>query len=83
VLSLRALLRTGTITWIETDHAPHRSEEKAYDPSRSARSYMSGIRSLENYSEFLNKLANQGYTKEAITKLTYTNIKNVFTKVVE
>ncbi len=82
MLRLGELLREGKIDWIETDHAPH-LEEKTYSSFRQPGSFMSGIRSLENYSTFIKGLANQGYSKEDIERLTYSNIKNVFAKVVE
>lgn len=83
MLRLNELLRDSKIPFIETDHAPHRQEEKTYDASRQPGSYMSGIRSLENYAAFIDSLSAKGYPEELITKITYSNIKAVFTKVTE
>ena len=83
VLQLNNLLRAGKIDWIETDHAPHKTEEKKYDWSHPKEFYMSGIRSLETYSAFLDILALKGFSEKQIDDLTYGNVKKVFTKIVE
>jgi dihydroorotase len=83
VIKLNELLREGKIDWIETDHAPHMPAEKTYNPAKPDGAYMSGIRSLEGYASFLEKLVKDGISLERIEELTYTNIKNVFTKIVE
>jgi len=83
MLKLRENLRQGRIDWIETDHAPHRIEEKIYSPDKPKEAYMSGIRSLESYSAFLRRLAYDGFGEEQIERLTYSNIKNIFTKINE
>jgi dihydroorotase len=83
VSELMKLLETGKIDWIETDHAPHTKEEKTYDPGKPKDFFMSGIRSLEGYAEFLQGLTHQGFTDRQIEELTYSNIKRVFTKITE
>lgn len=80
---LRALLKAGKIDWIETDHAPHSSEEKVFQEGKSASSYMSGIPSLENYHSFLEGLAEDGFSEQQIRELTYLNIKKAFPKILE
>ncbi len=77
VYRLRNRLKQKKIDWIETDHAPHTLEEKTKDP------FMSGIPSLENYFDTLIKLRDWGLSKKEILNLTYTNIKRVFTKIIE
>jgi len=83
MIKLNELLREGKIDWIETDHAPHMPVEKSYSAGRPGGSYMSGIRSLEGYALFLESLVGDGIPPERIGELTYTNIKDVFTKIVE
>lgn len=83
MLELMELLKLGKIDLIETDHAPHTKEEKTYDPSRPKDSYMSGIRSLEGYAAFLHSLIDDGFEAEQIERLTYSNIKKIFTKIIE
>ncbi|MDE1860132.1 MAG: dihydroorotase [Candidatus Micrarchaeota archaeon] len=73
---LMDLLKHGRIDWIETDHAPHTEDEKA-------RSYLSGIQSLGTYSSFLEGLREDGFTDAQIERLTYSNIKRVFPKIIE
>ncbi len=80
---LMELLRKEKIDFIATDHAPHTFEEKAFSEEKLPDSYMSGIRSMDRYSEFLQGLVNLGFTEEQIHAITYTNIKKVFTKIVE
>ena len=74
VKRMRELLRLGMIDWIETDHAPHTIRDKT-------EKYMSGMRSLDGYSKFLNSLMRDGFSKEQVGALTYGNIKKVYTKV--
>lgn len=83
MLELRELLKQGKIDWIETDHAPHRPEEKKYDPQKPKDFFMSGIRSLDGFTDFLQKMKGIGLTDRQIDSLTYYNIKNVFKKVKE
>jgi dihydroorotase len=68
---------------IETDHAPHLQIEKTHHPERPKGFYMSGIRSLESYSDFLNALISSGLTEEYIRVLTYENPKKIFPKITE
>jgi dihydroorotase len=77
------LLRAAKIDIIETDHAPHLSVEKSYHPSKPSTLYMSGIRSLDSYSNFLNGLISSGLTGEFIHTLTYVNPKKIFSKITE
>lgn len=90
MLRLQRYLRDGKIDMIATDHAPHLPKEKTYDPSAQPGSYMSGIRSLNNYASFINGLSEKGFPlvgdafpEELITRITYSNIKEVFPKVKE
>ncbi len=48
--------------WIETDNAPHTMAEKTFSLDKPDNYYMSGIRSLEDYSAFLEFLVNDGFT---------------------
>ena len=83
MIALRECLRHDKIDWIETDHAPHTIEEKTYRQGKPKDSYMSGIRSLEGYDAFLHGLQNDGFKAEQIEEWTYSNIKKVFTKIIE
>jgi len=80
---LRALLRAGKIDWIETDHAPHSLEEKTYMAGKPKESYMSGIRSMDGYGDFIKMLKENEFTNQQIEELTYSNIKKVYTKITE
>ncbi len=80
---LRQLLKAGKIDMIETDHAPHAPEEKVYNPNKPNASYMSGIPSLNNYRTLLDGLMENGFTEGQIGKITYENVKKVFTKITE
>jgi dihydroorotase len=77
MLEMRRLLKKGWIDFIESDHAPHTFEEKTQPP------FMSGIRSLEGYDLLIEGLLKDGFTEEQIAKLTYSNIKQVYTKIRE
>ncbi len=83
VKKMRQLLAKGKIDFIETDHAPHSREEKEYEQHKPKGSYMSGIASLNNYSEFLNWLVMNGYGDDLVERVTYTNIKKIFPKILE
>ncbi|MGD0729281.1 MAG: hypothetical protein ABR981_04355 [Candidatus Micrarchaeaceae archaeon] len=83
MLELRQQLRDGKIDIIETDNAPHTPQEKTYDPSKPNEFFMSGIRSLDNYSTFIQGLFSEGVTTEQIEKLTYLNVKKIFPKIVQ
>jgi dihydroorotase len=48
VRGLRQALLAGKVRWIETDHAPHRLEEKLSPP------YASGVPGLDTYSNFVS-----------------------------
>lgn len=73
VKKLRQYLKEGKIDWIETDHAPHRLEEKLGPP------YASGIPSLRGYKWFLKWLnKTQGLSWNEIERLTYWNIVKNF-----
>jgi hypothetical protein len=54
-----------------------------YSPEKPSSAYMSGIPSMCAYSSFLRTLELEGFTHEKINRLTYSNIKNVFKKIVE
>lgn len=61
----------GIISWIETDHAPHRVEDKTNDP------YASGIPVLPYYPHFVKFLRGK-VSAEMLDKLTHDNIVNTF-----
>src|SRR3989338_5995120 len=66
-------LREGKIDWIETDHAPHASEEKLNYP------HLSGYPSLELYKFFVEGfLPRIGVNEELIKRMTYDNIVKTF-----
>ena len=69
---LMLALRQGKIDWIETDHAPHTTQEKLNPP------YMSGIRSLELYQKLLETLRRDGFTESQIDDMTFNNIVRTF-----
>ena len=73
---MRECLRAGMIDWIETDHAPHTEQEKR-------ERYLSGIRSLERYSKLMELLAADGFSKEMLRAVTYSNIKEAYPKIRE
>ena len=80
---LMGLLKAGKIDVIETDHAPHAPEEKAYDANKPNASYMSGIPSLNGYSAFLERLRGEGFTEQQIEAITYSNVKRIWSKITE
>ncbi len=82
-LGMWELLRHGKIDWIESDHAPHEKERKTYNEDNPKDFYMSGIRSLEEYSHLLRRLRKDGFTVQQIYELTCANIKNVFSKIAD
>ncbi len=77
------LLKKGKIDFIETDHAPHTREEKEYSPSKKPGDYLSGIPSLNGYSEFLDRLKTLDFSENEIEKITYLNVKRVFPKITQ
>ena len=80
---MRELLKAGKIDFIETDHAPHTKQEKEFDPKKSSDGYLSGIPSLNNYSFFIEGLIGSGFSEEQIHRITYSNIKKIFPKIIE
>ena len=60
-------LREGKIDWIETDHAPHSFTEKITGK------YMSGIPGLPWWPLFDLYLQQQGFSRQQIEQLTFTN----------
>jgi dihydroorotase len=84
MVGLRNKLRSGEIDLIETDHAPHELENKIYRIDKPKESYASGIRSLEGYNDFLNRLIDiHGFSQKQLEDLTYWNIKRIFPKIRE
>jgi len=77
MLEMRKLLKQGWIDFIETDHAPHTLDEKTKSP------FMSGITSMAGYSNFIDGLLREGFTEAQVRKITYSNIKDVYTKIKE
>ena len=65
-------LKRGEIDFIETDHAPHTLQEKLNPP------YLSGIRSLEKYSQLLAWLREKNTPEKLIDDLTINNVVRVF-----
>ena len=65
-------LRKGTITCIETDHAPHTLEEK-----RSS-SPPSGIPGIDKWPKIAKKLKEMVFAKEQIEDLTFFNAVKLF-----
>lgn len=79
---LLTLLKYGKIDMIETDFAPHL--KKVFDPLKPEqnRNIPSGIRSLNNYDEFLLQLRRQhGFSPDELERLTYANVRGVFRKM--
>lgn len=62
----------GMVDFIETDHAPHALSEKLNPP------YLSGIQSLERYSELISWLLENGVSEKLIDEMTSKNISRVF-----
>lgn len=83
VKKLNELLKDGKIDLIETDHTPHSKAEKTFDPNKPPNAYMSGIPSLNNYSALMKKLEADGLSDQHIRNITYSNIKKIFTKILE
>lgn len=84
VRELMSMLREEIIDIIATDHAPHTKVQKTYHIDTPKKSYMSGIPSLDNYKEFLQGLVDgHGFSPEQIERLTYTNVKRIYPKVME
>jgi dihydroorotase len=83
VKKMMEYLSRGWIDNIETDHAPHTLDEKTYSPEKPKKYYMSGIRSMDKYSAFLDSLWLNGFTSEQIYALTYANVKRIFPKITE
>ncbi|HSU72274.1 MAG TPA: dihydroorotase [Candidatus Binatia bacterium] len=65
-------LKSAQIDWIETDHAPHRLEEKLNPP------YMSGITGLQKYPKFIQYLSRNGFSERLIEDITFNNINRTF-----
>ena len=64
---------------IETDHAPHSSEEKEYAEGKDANSYASGIRSMDGYANFIMLLRTELHVPEStIIAMTYSNQKEIY-----
>ncbi|MCS7145799.1 MAG: dihydroorotase family protein [Nitrososphaerota archaeon] len=70
-------VRAGEIDFLETDHAPHAAWEKHGPP------YLSGIRSLENYSRCLDWLLEKSVSERILRDITYNNVKQVFPMIEE
>jgi len=75
VAMLRRMASSGLVDFLETDHAPHASWEKAGPP------YLSGIRSLEIYDKALEVLTSWGASESVIYGMTRGNAVRVFNKV--
>ncbi len=74
VRALRHCLLSGSIDWIESDHAPHALDEKIFSEEPP-----SGIPSLCLYKYFVEKfLPNIGASPDLIKKMTHDNIVSVF-----
>lgn len=80
---LRDMLKAGRIDLIESDHAPHSKEEKAFSPGKPASSYMSGMPSLNIYSKLIEGLLFDAFSAAQIKELTYSNAKRIFPKIKE
>ena len=65
-------LKEGKIDWVETDHAPHTLNEKLELP------YMSGIPGLPWWPLFDLYLQQQGFSRQQIEQLTFTNAAKRF-----
>lgn len=68
---LDALL-DGRIDWIETDHAPHKKNEKMQEP------FASGIPVLPYYPHFIKMLRKRGLPPESLAAVTHDNIVKAF-----
>ena len=74
---LLELLRTGKITWVETDHAPHTLQEKTTPP------HFSGITGIQKYPKFIHWLKNQGFTDGLIKEITFDRINSTYSLELE
>ncbi|MEM1967626.1 MAG: dihydroorotase family protein [Nitrososphaerota archaeon] len=70
-------VREGQADFLETDHAPHAPSEKLGPP------YLSGIRSIDNYSKCLEWLLGNGVSEKILRDMTYNNAKRVFPMIEE
>ncbi len=68
---MAAYLKEGKIDWIETDHAPHSTEDKF-------QRYVSGIVGLPFYPRMVRWLGANGFSEQQIRDLTFDNIKKAF-----
>lgn len=68
---LQALLN-GRIDWAETDHAPHKLDEK------TDLSFASGIPGLPYYPHFIKLLKEKGMREDTVANLTHNNQASVF-----
>ena len=66
------LLREGKIDWIETDHAPHKLNEKLNDP------HMSGIPGIAWWPLFEEFLRQQNFSDLQIENLTFSRVAERF-----
>lgn len=65
-------LLAGHVDWIETDHAPHLTQEKTSPP------YPSGIVGLPFYPFFIELLRKKNISPELLYKITHSNIEKAF-----
>ncbi len=73
-------LRQGWIDFIEPDHAPHTLDEKLgieIDKKENPM-YMSGFPVIPFYPHFIRYLRKEGFSEEAIRRLTHDNICKIF-----
>ncbi len=80
---LMQLTLEGKIDWIETDHAPHPKDTKTFAPGKDRGLYMSGIPGLELYTRLLDCLRTNGASECLIERMTWSNIKKAYPKIVE
>ncbi|MFH0956704.1 MAG: dihydroorotase family protein [Candidatus Aenigmatarchaeota archaeon] len=73
VEALRKELAAGRVRWIETDHAPHRQEEKLNPP------HASGVPGLDTYANFVSfMIKNLRMTLPEIARLTSMEAARLF-----
>lgn len=65
-------LKNGEIDFIETDHAPHKLDEKLNSP------YMSGIPGLDRWPDVYHKLITEGFSYCDIEDLVFNNAHRIF-----
>lgn len=69
-------LKDGSINYLESDHAPHKLEEKIKD-------HLSGIPNLPSTPIILDEFRRRGFTEKRIEEITFNEISRLFGIILE